>query len=170
MRRIIHPTTALAAALVLAGGLAACAPQNTGSTYTAAGMGRAASVSYGTVIGMRQVNVQGSQGGIGALGGAAAGGVAGSFIGGDTRSNILAGLGGALIGGLAGGAAERGLSSGVATEFTVREDGGGDIAVVQTNEQALQVGDRVVVARGERTRLSRAAGSPGPAPYGTLPR
>jgi outer membrane lipoprotein SlyB len=130
-------------------------------------MGRAASVSYGTIVGSRQVQVQGSQGGIGTLGGAAAGGVAGSFIGGDTRSNILAGLGGALIGGLAGTAAERGLSGGNATEFIVREDGGGDIAVVQTNEAALQVGDRVVIARGDRTRLTRAAATP--SPYGTAP-
>jgi len=170
MRRITQPTAALAAVLLLAGGLSACAPSGTGDTFTAAGMGRAASVSYGTVIGMRQVNVQGTQGGIGTLGGAAAGGVAGSFIGGDTRSNILAGLGGALLGGLAGGAAERGLTGGVATEFTIREDRGGDIAVVQTNEQAIQVGDRVVIARGDRTRISRAAGSPGPAPFGAPAR
>jgi outer membrane lipoprotein SlyB len=102
--------------------------------------------------------VAGSQSGVGTVGGAVAGGVAGSFIGGDWRSNALAGIGGAIIGGLAGSAIERGVTQGQAIEFIVRLDRGGDIAVVQTNEEGLQVNERVVVTRGDRVRLSRAAG------------
>ncbi|HZF75815.1 MAG TPA: hypothetical protein VE033_08300, partial [Acetobacteraceae bacterium] len=79
---------------------------------------------------------------------------------GDWRSNALAGIGGALAGGLAGSAIEGGISSGTAIEFIVREDQGGDIAVVQTNEDALQVGDRVFLSRGDRVRIARAAGQP----------
>jgi outer membrane lipoprotein SlyB len=146
------------AALALVVALPACAPQNTGSTYSARGLGGAAHVSYGTIVGTRPVNVAGSQSGLGAVGGAVAGGVAGSFIGGDWRSNALAGLGGALVGGLAGSAIERGVTQGTAIEFIVREDRGGDIAVVQTNEEGLQAGDRVVITRGDRVRLARAAG------------
>lgn len=162
--RTANRFVAALAALALAGGVvSACAPAQTGATYSSAGLGRAASVSYGTIVGMRPVQVSGGQGsGVGTLAGAAAGGVAGSFIGGDTRSNILAGLGGALLGGLAGSAVERGVTSGTAIEFFVREDRGGDIAVVQTNEDGLQVGDRVVISRGDRTRISRAAGGPPP--------
>ena len=145
--------------------VAACAPQNTGTTYGAAGLGRAGSVSYGTLVGSRPVQVRGNTGGLGTAAGAVVGGVGGSFIGGDWRSNVLAGLGGALLGGLAGNAVENGVGTGQAIEFIVREDRGGDIAVVQTNEDGLQVGDRVVVNRGDRTRLSRAAGGAAPAAY-----
>ncbi|WP_419899859.1 glycine zipper 2TM domain-containing protein [Roseomonas sp. USHLN139] len=153
-------------ALLLVGGtLAACAPQYTGSTYSSGAMGRAASVSYGTIIGMRPVEVQGNGAGVGTAAGAVAGGVAGSFIGGDWRSNALAGLGGALIGGLAGNAIGRGVSSGTAVEFFIREDTGRDISVVQTNEEQLQPNERVVISYSDRTRISRAAGGPPPAAY-----
>ena len=165
MPRPTRPNPALRAGLalmLLAGGLAACAPQQTGSTYSANAMGRAAYVSYGTIVGLRPVRVQGNGGGAGTAAGAVAGGVAGSFIGGDWRSNALAGLGGAIVGGLAGNAIGQGVSSTNAVEFYVREDRGGDISVVQTNEENLQMGDRVVISRGDRTRLSRAAGAPPP--------
>jgi outer membrane lipoprotein SlyB len=166
--RIAKPVLPLFAALVLLAVVPACAPANTGTTVSRAGLGAAASVSYGTIVGTRPVQVAGSSG-AGALGGAAAGGLAGSFIGGDWRSNVLAGIGGAIIGGLAGSAVERGVTGGTAIEFIVREDRGGDIAVVQTNEEALQAGDRVVITRGDRVRLSRAAGGPPPA-MGAMPQ
>ena len=156
----------IAASLALLALVPACAPTNTGTVYSRGAMGMPASVSYGTVVGARPVAVQGTSG-VGTLAGAAAGGVAGSFIGGDWRSNALAGIGGAILGGMAGSAIERGATQGQAVEFFVRPDhGGGDIAVVQTNEEQLQVGDRVVIASGDRTRLSRAGGSP-PATYGS---
>ena len=71
---------ALAAAL-LAGGLSACAPQDTGGVYSTAAIGRTASVSYGTIVGTRPVTVRGGGSGLGTAAGAVAGGVAGSFIG-----------------------------------------------------------------------------------------
>jgi outer membrane lipoprotein SlyB len=159
------------AALALVAALPACAPRATGTTVGARTLGSAAYVSYGTIVGTRPVQVAGGGGGVGTAAGAVAGGLAGSFIGGDVRSNLLAGLGGALIGGLAGTAVEGGLTQGNAIEFIVREDGAGDIAVVQTNELALQAGDRVVITRGDRVRLSRAAdGPPAQAPYGAPPQ
>jgi outer membrane lipoprotein SlyB len=157
--RLARPVLPALAALALLVAVPACAPQNTGNTVSARALGGAAHVSYGTIVGSRPVQVTGTNTGIGTLGGAAAGGIAGSFIGGDWRSNALAGIGGAIVGGLAGSAIERGVTSGTAIEFIVREDRGGDIAVVQTNEDGLQVGDRVVVTRGDRVRLSRAAGN-----------
>ncbi|MBU8540520.1 glycine zipper 2TM domain-containing protein [Roseomonas tokyonensis] len=161
------------AALALVATLPACAPTQTGNTVSARSLGSAASVSYGTIVGSRPVQVAGGGSGVGTVGGAVAGGIAGSFIGGDTRSNLLAGLGGALLGGLAGSAVEGGLTRGTAIEFIVREDNGGDIAVVQTNEEGLQAGDRVVISRSDRVRLSRAAGGPPPqgyAPQGYAPQ
>jgi outer membrane lipoprotein SlyB len=172
MIRLSHRLIPAIAALALVAALPGCAPRATGTTVSARNLGSAAYVSYGTIVGTRPVQVAGSGGGVGTAAGAVAGGLAGSFIGGDVRSNLLAGLGGALIGGLAGTAVEGGLSQGNAIEFIVREDGGGDIAVVQTNEQALQAGDRVVITRGDRVRLSRAAGAapaPGYAPPAYAP-
>lgn len=158
-----RPARLAAAALLAAvAALPACAPGQVGSPYSAAGVGSAAAVSYGTIVGTRPVTVRGGGGGVGGLGGALAGGLAGSFIGGDPRSNIIAGLGGALLGGLAGNALERGVTTGQAVEFVVREDQGGDIAVVQPNPDNLQAGDRVVVSRGDGVRLARAAGGPPP--------
>jgi outer membrane lipoprotein SlyB len=160
--RSLRPALAALALLAL---IPACAPRETGSTVPSAALGGQAYVSYGTIVGSRPVQVRGS-GGIGTVGGAVAGGIAGSFIGGDTRSNLLGALGGAVLGGLAGGAAERGVTGGQAIEFIVREDGRGDVAIVQTNEDELQVGDRVVITRGDRVRLARAAG---PAPGAPQP-
>ncbi|MFC3126086.1 glycine zipper 2TM domain-containing protein [Pseudoroseomonas globiformis] len=158
-----------ACALALVGGLAACAPRDTGGTYGSGTIGRASSVSYGTIVGLRPVHVQGGGSGVGTAAGAVAGGVAGSFIGGDWRSNLLAGLGGAALGGLAGNAIGGGVSGGNAVEYFIREDHGGDISVVQTGEENLQVNDRVVITRGDRVRISRAAGGPPPGAYAPPP-
>lgn len=144
---------AVCAALML--GVAGCGPRNTNTTYTQADIGRTAEVSYGVIVSMRPVAVQGHYG-VGALGGAAAGGVAGSFIGGDPRANILGAIGGALIGGLVGAGVEQSATSGQAMEFIIREDSGQTISVVQTNEEAFQPSERVVLTRGARTRIARA--------------
>jgi outer membrane lipoprotein SlyB len=166
--RAVSTSLPALAALALLALLTACAPANTGTTVSRAGLGGAAAVEFGTIVGTRPVTVAGSQSGVGAVSGAVAGGVAGSFIGGDWRSNALAGVGGAILGGLAGNAIERGVTQGQAIEFIVRRDTGGDIAVVQTNEENLQAGERVVVTYGDRVRLSRAAGGP-PAAFGATP-
>jgi outer membrane lipoprotein SlyB len=143
----------LGALLLLGVATVGCAPTNTGSTYSREQMNRAANVSTGTIVSMRTVPVQG-QGNTGALVGAAAGGVGGSFIGGDWRSNLLAGVAGAVIGGVAGSAAERAVTSGTATEFIVEVAGGGTIAVVQTNDEGFRVGDKVTILQSDRTRLT----------------
>jgi outer membrane lipoprotein SlyB len=162
--RTPKPALPLVAAMGLLALVPACAPTNANTSVPAYAVGSAASVAFGTIVGARPVQVQGRQSGVGTLAGAAAGGVAGSFIGGDWRSNALAGIGGAIVGGLAGNAIERGVTQGQAVEFFVRLDRGGadPIAIIQTNEEALQVGDRVVITYGDRVRLSRAAGGPPP--------
>lgn len=145
-------------ALCVAANLAGCAPANTNTTYTSADIGRTAQIAYGVIVSMREVRVQGQPTGVGAVGGAAAGAVAGSYIGGrDPRANVLGAIGGALLGGLAGSAVENSASSGVAVEFIIREDNGHTISVVQTNEDQFRPGERVVLTRGARTRIARAA-------------
>jgi outer membrane lipoprotein SlyB len=160
--RATPPFLPLAAALALILAVPACAPTNTGSTFTPGAMGAAAQVSFGTIVSARPVQVQGSSGGLGGVGGAVAGGLVGSTIGGDWRAQMLAGVGGALVGGAVGAAAERNLSSGTAVAFVVQEDRGSAFEVVQTNEDSLAIGERVMISRGDRVRLSRATNAPPP--------
>ncbi len=148
---------ALAACLAVPLALAACGPRNTNTTYTAADVGRTAEVSYGVIVSMRPVAIQG-QYGVGALGGAVAGGTLGSYVGGDPRANILGALGGAIVGGIVGAGVEKSATSGQAMEFIIREDTGQTISVVQTNEENFQPNERVVLTRGARTRIARATG------------
>jgi outer membrane lipoprotein SlyB len=151
-------STAVLLAVSLVLGVAACAPVNTNTTYNANDIGRTASISYGVIVSMRAVEIQGPQSGVGTVGGAVAGGVAGSYIGhGDPRAGVLGVIGGAIIGGIAGNAIERSATTGQAVEFIIRQDDGQTISVVQTNEDNFHPGERVVLTRGARTRIGRAA-------------
>lgn len=150
------PPFLLAAAVLC--GLAACAPVNTNSTYSAYEMGRTANLSYGVIVSMRDVAVRGPQTGIGTMGGVAVGATTGSLLGrGDPAAGIVGIIAGAIIGGIAGNAIETSANSGYAVEFIIREDTGQTISVVQTNEEGFRPGERVVLSRGARTRLQRAA-------------
>ena len=143
-------------ALVFVFAAAACAPTNTNTVYSAGEIGRTASIQYGQILSMRPVTVQSPNSGVGTLGGAAVGGVAGSFIGGNNvRGNILGAVGGAIVGGIAGTLIENQSSTGTAIEFIIREDDGQTISVVQSNELGFQPGERVVLTRGARTRIAR---------------
>lgn len=154
----LAPAFRLLAVLALAGGaLAACGPAQTANTVDPWAVGRAGAVSTGTIVAMRPVQVRGSSG-IGAPVGAVGGAVIGSsVVGGGWRTGAIGAIGGAVIGGLAGAAVEQGVTGGTAVEFIIRDDRGGEIAVVQTNEDRLMVGDRVRVVQADRTRITRLA-------------
>ncbi len=146
-----------AIALIAALGAAACAPQRTNTTYSSADVGRTQQLSYGTIVSMRPVTVQGRESGVGTVGGAVAGGVAGSFIGGRSpAANFVGAVGGAIVGGIVGSAVEKSATTGEAVEFIIQEDNAPQpISVVQTNEDNFRPGERVVLSRGARTRLAR---------------
>lgn len=154
------------AVLALGAGLTACAPA-TNTTVDRYALGSSGYVSYGTIVGMRPVAVQGTRSGLGAGTGAVAGGVLGSTIGGDWRARTVGGVVGALAGGLAGAAIEEGVTRGDAMEFIIRDDSGQTRSVIQTNELGLTVGERVTITQTDRVRLSRAGG--GAAGYGAAP-
>ena len=88
-------------AILIACGLAACAPQ-TNSSVERQALGIQGTVYRGTIIAMRPVAVSGSRSGIGATAGAVGGGFLGSTIGGDWRARTVGGVVGALAGGVAG--------------------------------------------------------------------
>lgn len=134
--------------------LAACSPQGS-NTYARSDMGRVATVMKGKILSMRGVNITGTQSGLGAGAGALAGGVGASGIGNGGRSNAVAAVGGAVVGGIAGAVVEETMTNSTAMEFIVQQENGQTIAVVQTNDDQLAVGDKVLVLRSGTARLIR---------------
>lgn len=130
--------------VLVACGLSACGIGNTNTTYERYQVGQQGIVTYGKIIAMNAVQTAGT-GTVGTIGGAVAGGAAGSLIGGNTAMNIVGGVGGALLGGFIGNVAEQQLTKDTAIEFIVQEDNGKTISVVQSNELNLRVGDRVML-------------------------
>ena len=156
---------ALAAFGVMALSLSACEATNTGKTYSQKQLGNTSSVENGTIVSSREVNVAGSNTGVGTVVGAGAGAVAGSALGQKTRTNILGAIGGAVLGGVIGHGVEDIATRGKATEFVVQRADGSTFAVVQTNEDNLQPGERVLIVSGDKTRLARDTGNYNPPPH-----
>lgn len=160
MRIAVGGLIRLGLALGLASAVAACGPQQSAS-YSRGELQRPGTVESGQIVAMEDVPVDGTSTGIGRLGAGVVGGVAGSAIG-SGRTSIITAVIGAVGGAFAGDAIERGVTSGTATRFYVRRDDGSVINVVQTNENRLQVGDRVMMLEGGgKLRLTREGASVG---------
>lgn len=151
-RRIAAFAAVLAASVVMSG----CAPSMQGDVYQGGAAMRPQTVELGVIESMRFVQIEGTQTGVGAVGGAALGGVAGSAIGAGTGS-VAAAIGGAILGGLAGNAIERDTTKRNGVEVTVRLDSGRLLAIVQQDAgEAFRPGDRVrVLSDGYTTRVAR---------------
>lgn len=136
----------IAGTLFFALSLAAC--QRPGqNTYSYAEVGRASLVNFGTVLAVREVNVQGKNTGAGGLVGAAGGGIAGSQFG-RSGGNAAATLAGVAVGAVAGALAEQAMSNRTALEYTVILENGVTMTIVQDHnegEQQLPPGSRVMV-------------------------
>lgn len=147
MKKTFIPCT-LALSLLLAG----CAENISPNSYEARDTGQVNRTEIATIISMRAITINNSTG-AGGLVGAAAGAVAGSAIGGSSRANILGGIGGAVAGGLLGNAVEKGIGKKTGMEYVLRTKGGKLLTVTQTQDLQLQVGQKVFVILGERTRI-----------------
>ena len=145
-----------AVALALAVGLAACAAPS-GNVVAGNQAQTASTVSYGTVVSGRAVQVQGGQGSqaAGAVLGGLAGAALGQNVGGGTGKVVATGVG-ATAGAAAGLQAGRAAGGHQSIEWTVRMDNGATIAVIQADPQ-FSVGQRVqVITGGGQTRLAAA--------------
>ena len=151
-RRYLNLVLVLVVAVLV---LAGCPSSMSGAAYSRDQARLSQDVQFGTVQTVRHVLIEGTGTGIGALGGAAAGGVLASGIGGG-RGQSLAIIGGALLGGAAGAAAEEGMTRQAGLEIAVRLDNGRTIAVTQAADQMFSPGDRVRVLTGRdgTTRVS----------------
>ncbi|MEA1924119.1 MAG: glycine zipper 2TM domain-containing protein [Pseudomonadota bacterium] len=119
-----------------------CGTSQSGRVYSQGQAQTSLSVYYGTIIELREVTIEGSNSGAGAVIGGVAGGVLGSTIG-SGRGRTLATVGGALAGLAAGSAVEKSAGTKPATEFTIELDSGRMMAVVQEQDGYYRVGDRV---------------------------
>lgn len=133
----------LAVGLVLSG----CPASMSGSAYTRDQARQAQDVQLGYVESVRQVMIEGTKSGVGAVSGAALGGVAGSTIG-KGRGQVAGAIGGAVLGGVAGSAIEENVTRQPGLEITVRLDNGRMIAVTQAADEPFYPGDRVRVMTG----------------------
>jgi len=141
--------------------LAACAPRYTNSQYERTDIGRAATVMHGTIISMREVNLSGTSSGLGAGTGAVGGGVAGAVAGGNSvPAAIVGAVGGAVVGGVAGAVVENEATKGKAVEFIVQQENDQIIAVPQSNEDNLAVGEKVLILRSNVVRIIRDTSTP----------
>ena len=145
LSRSCRTLVATLAAGALALSVGGCASSLSGSAYPRSQARTVQDVRLGYVEAVRNVRLEGTRTGVGTVGGAALGGVAGSTIGSGTRANTAGAIGGALVGGLAGAAAEEGLTRRAGIEITVRLDNGRLIAVTQSADEPFYPGDRVRV-------------------------
>ncbi len=161
------------AAVVALGSLAACQTANPDvvSRYDAQ---RMSSVQDATVLSLRPVTLAGSQSGVGTVGGAVIGGIAGSNVGGPRTGGIV-GIVGAIAGGLIGNAVERDATQQQAVEILVQLKNGERRAVIQgLGSETFAPGDPVImITTGGRVRVMRAppvtTGAAAPAVYAPAP-
>lgn len=150
-------TVSMMVLLLAAAVLSGCASSKAGDVYSRDQARTEQSVRMGTIEAVREVAIEGTKSGIGAVAGGVTGGIAASSIGHGTGSAVAAAVG-AIAGGLAGAAAEEGFTKNKGLEITVRLDNGQTIAVVQgvDSNTTFQPGDRVRVLSGQGvTRVSR---------------
>jgi outer membrane lipoprotein SlyB len=125
--------------------VAACQnTNNTNTTYEAGQIGQASDVSEGKIVSMRAVQLK-RDNTVGTAGGAIVGGALGSQIGGNDAVAVAGAVGGAVLGGLIGDQVEGAMNNTDAIEFIVKKTTGKTVAVVQTNEEGLKIGDKVLI-------------------------
>jgi len=134
--------------------LAGCALQPSDS-FSRRELNQSYRVEMGTVERVRNVPIQGTESGVGTIGGGALGGIAGGAIGGGRGSSIASVVG--VIGGLViGNAIENQVTQELGLELTVKLDNGQTALIIQAADPPFQIGDRVRVLSGKdgKTRVT----------------
>lgn len=150
----ISAKLAIAGALVASAVVSGCASTSSGSVYSSGQARQEQTVRMGVVESVRQVSIEGSRSGVGAVAGGVVGGVAGSNIGGGKGSTIGSILG-AVAGGVAGNAIEQGATKRQGLEITVKLDNGELRAITQEADEVFRPGERVrLLSGGGVTRVT----------------
>jgi len=144
----------IAGAIVVSAFISGCASTSSGSVYSSGQARREQTVRMGVVESVRQVSIEGSKSGVGAVAGGVVGAVAGSNVGrgkGSTIGSIL----GAVAGGVAGNAVEQGVTKKQGLEITVKLDNGQLRAITQDADESFRPGERVrLLSSGGVTRVT----------------
>ena len=113
--------------------LSGCASQTmTGGAYSASQARQANIVQKGTVSAVKSIQIKGTSSGLGGLGGAALGGIAGSNSGrAGSNKQATATVAGAILGGVAGQMADTAMNTVDGQEITVLLPNGTEISVAQ---------------------------------------
>ncbi len=134
--------------------LGGCASSSSGSVYSPRQARSEQTVRLGVVESVRQVSIEGSRSGVGAIAGGATGGLAGSNVGGG-RGTTIGSILGAVAGGVAGNVLEERVTRKDGLEITVRLDNGDLRAITQEADEAFKPGDRVrLLSGGGTTRVT----------------
>jgi len=139
--------------------LAGCVNDRTlsGDVVSASQAQQVQNVTYGTVLSVRPVQIQGGndENIVGAIGGAVLGGFLGNTVGGGTGRS-LATAAGAIAGGLAGQEAQGALNRSNGVQMEIREDSGRTIVVTQKQDATrFSVGQRVaLIGNGNQVSVS----------------
>jgi outer membrane lipoprotein SlyB len=143
------------AVLLAAAVLAGCAnPPQSASVYNYYQTQNEQMVRTGTVESIRNVTIANPDRGVGTLGGAALGGIAGSAAG-EGKGQAAMTVIGALAGGLLGQHAEQNINNKPAFEITVRLDTGELVAITQAADEMFRPGERVrLLSDGHTTRVT----------------
>ena len=130
---------------------------------------RMSQVQDATVLSVRPVTIDGTQGGAGGLTGGVLGGIAGSSRS-SGRESVAIGVVGAVAGAVIGNAVERAATKEDGVEILVQLRNGERRAIVQSKgNETLSAGEPVIlVTTGGKTRVTRAPSVvPDNAPVGT---
>lgn len=130
-------------------GLAACVTPNGPNNVSAQCVGTAATVRAATVNSYRPVTIQGKDHGIGAIGGAAVGGLAGSQVGGRNSTQAIGAIGGAVLGGLAGNAVGKAATRSNGLAYVLKFENGEIREVIQGGASPIAPGSPVNVSFGQ---------------------
>ncbi|MFC5480308.1 glycine zipper 2TM domain-containing protein [Massilia suwonensis] len=140
---------------LLAALLAGCATAPpSGNVYRAYQTQSEQVVRIGTVESVRNVVIVNPDSGVGTMGGAALGGLAGSTVG-HGRGSAAAGIVGAIAGGVLGHHTEASVNNRPGFEITVRLDSGELRAITQAADELFRPGERVrLLSNGYMTRVT----------------
>ncbi|AJJ62551.1 outer membrane lipoprotein [Yersinia aldovae] len=149
---MIKPLIAVA---IVAVTLTGCTNNNTlsGDVFSASQAKQVQTVTYGTLVSVRPVTIQGGDENniVGAIGGAVLGGFLGNTVGGGTGRS-LATAAGAVAGGMAGQGVQGAINRTDGVQLEVRKDDGTTILVVQKQGSTrFSVGQRVMLASSGST-------------------
>jgi len=149
--RRVFGAAALSSALLLG----ACASDLGASSYSRGSVGQISRSDSGVVMSSRAVRIEGTKSGVGTVGGAAIGGLAGSELGGDSTGRAVGAIVGAIAGGLLGSAVEKGATEQNGFSYSIRLDRDGEyISITQAGgDYPIANGTPVWIEYGDRARV-----------------